>query len=174
MITADVYYDKKALTGLMRFSVIDKPWKWIGYGILFAISLALMILNIGKEQLPFTIVWFVFICTICCIVLYAYFANPRIKLKNFNDESIVLNHFAFDENSIKISSESKKKSGTSEIPYFAFVRVAESSTTFYLFVNKTSALIITKSEITNGSAEELKKLLLAKIPNKKINKLSAK
>lgn len=174
MITADVKYNKEALCGLMRFSVIDKPWKWVIYGALFVVALALMIINIGSKHLPLTIIFLLFVCTICGIVLFAYFLNPRLKLKNFTDESIVSNHFAFDEKVIKISSESKKKSGSSEIPYSAFVRVDESSKTFYLFVNKTSALIITKSEITNGSAEELKKLLLTKIPNKKINKLSAK
>ena len=174
MITADVKYDKEALGGLMRFSVVDKPWKWIIYGALFVASLILMILNIGSQHLPLTIILLLFVVTICSIVLFSYFINPKLKLKAFTDESIILNRFTFEEKVIKIVSESKKKSGSSEIPYSAFVRVDESSTTFYLFVNKTSALIVTKSAITNGDANELKTFLMAKIPNKKINKLSAK
>ena len=97
-----------------------------------------------------------------------------IKLKNFTEDNIVFNQFSFEENNIKLFSESKARKGSSELPYSALTRIDESKTTFYLFVNKSSALIITKASITQGSTDDLRKLLISKVPNKKINKLSAK
>ena len=174
MITANVEYDKKALIGLMRFSVVDKPWKWAIYGAFFLFALIFMLCSIGNNILPFSIIIFVFVCITISFTLFGYFINPIIKMKKFSEENIVLNHFSFEDSAIKIESKSKKRNGSSEIPYSAFTRIDESGTTFYLFVNKTSALIITKASITDGTTDELKSFLLSKIPNKKINKLSAK
>ena len=174
MIKADVTYDKKAMLSFMRFTAIDKPWKLAIYGALFVFAVVLTILNLKTDFLPFAIIVLFFVSLIEIFTIFAYFISPNMKLKNFTDENIIKNHFSFEEKSVKLKSESKARKSDGEIPYYAFVKVDESSLAFYLFVNKTSALIITKSEITEGTPEELKKFLIAKIPDKRINKLSVK
>ncbi len=174
MIKATVNYDKKTMLAFMRFVVIDKPWKFIGYVLSFILSLFLMLVNIGGDYFKTFAILFGFVCVAVGFAVFAYFINPLIKLKNFTDENVVENTFSFDEDRVRFSSKSKKRSTNSELPYNVFSRIDESKTTFYLFINKSSALIITKSGITDGDEKELRKFLNSKITNKKINKLSKK
>ncbi len=174
MIKADVTYDKRAMLAFMRFTAVDRFWKWFVYGAIFLFTLVLTICNIGNDFLPFAIILLVFVSIVEFLALFAYFINPQIKLKNFTDNNIVINHFSFEDKVIKLRSESKARKGESELPYSAFKKIDESSSAIYLFVNKSSALIVTKSEITEGSVDELKRFLISKVPNKKINKLSVK
>ena len=174
MIKADVTYDKKAMLAFMRFAAVDRLWKWFVHGAIFLFAIVLTICNVKNDFLPFAIILLVFVSIVEFLNIFAYFINPQIKLKNFTDEKTVINHFSFEDKVIKLKSESKARKGESELPYSAFKKVDESSSAIYLFVNKTSALIVTKSEITSGSVDELKKFLISKIPNKKINKLLVK
>lgn len=174
MIKADVTYDKKAMLAFMKFTVVDRLWKWFIYGALLILAIVLTICNAKTNFLPFAIIFLVFASIVDFLTIFSYFINPQLKLKNFSDEKTIVNHFSFEDKVIKLKSESKARKGESELPYYAFKKVDESSSAIYLFLNKTSSLIITKSEITEGSYEELKKFLISKIPNKTINKLSVK
>lgn len=174
MIKADVNYDKKTLVDFIRFAMVNRPWKWGIVGGLFLLSFVLMLISIGSKFLSYSVLLFVLVCMAVASLLIVYFLNPLIKLKDFTDEKIVINHFSFEEKVIKLSSESKVRKGSSELPYSAFTKIDESKNAFYLFVNKSSALIVTKSSITDGTVDDLRKFLISKISNRKINKLSVK
>jgi hypothetical protein len=174
MIKADVNYDKNALLAFMKFAVVDRFWKWFIHGALLAFAIAIVIVNLKKDFLPFAIIWLLIVIAIELVIVYSYFIKPKMKLQSFSDDNIIKNHFSFEENVIKLKSQTKARKSENEIPYSAFTRIDESKSTIYLFLNKNSALIVTKSEITEGTVEDLKKFLLRKIPNQKINKLSAK
>lgn len=174
MIKADVIYDKKAMLAFMKFAVVDKFWKWFIHGALLAFAIAIVIFNAKTAFLPFAIIWLIIVAGIEFVTVYSYFLKPKMKLKAFTEDNIIKNHFSFEEDAIKLKSQSKKRKSENAIPYSAFTRVDESASTIYLFLNKNSALIVTKSEITEGTVENLKRFLIRKIPNQKINKLSVK
>ena len=82
-----------------------------------------------------------------------------------------MNHFIFTNDSILATSKSKVRTGSSTYKYEWIMKACETKTAFYLFFNKEGGLIITKSEISEGSADQLRALLSSKISAKR-NKLN--
>ena len=174
MIKADVLYDKNALSGLMKFNAVDRPWKWAAYILVTLLVTIWLIMNIGRDFFAFYLIILILVAAIDFLVVYAYFIMPKVRLKNFSADKEVMNHFTFTDEAIKISSESKERKGSSEIKYEMIFKACESKDAFYLFVNKRGALIILKDSITEGTVDDLKSLLNAKINDKKRNKLIKK
>lgn len=174
MISADVLYDKKALTSLMKYSSIDKPWKWVVYALVTLLAVSWFVISVSTSGFS---VYYLIILLIAVVidflVIYSYFIMPKVKLKSFTEENEVTNHFTFCDDSIRIRSVSKKRTGTSDIKYTMIYKACESKDTFYLFLNKRGALIIKKDCITNGTVEGLRALLTEKISYKR-NKLNKK
>ena len=170
MVKADVVYDKNQFAKFMKFTTVDKPWKWIIYIVATILVTVSLITNIGDSYLSLYIIIAVLIAIIDFFILFSYFILPIVKLKNFTEEQNISNHFEFDEKEIRFSSESKLRKGSAKILYQQIFQIKESKTTIYIYVNRKSALIVDKSCITEGSVKTLKALLKEKVPDRR-NKL---
>ena len=165
MIKADVVYDKNQFAKFIKFSIVDRPLKWIVYLIGTILVTVALILNIGNNYMPMYLVAAILIGLADLIVLFSYFLYPIIKLKNFSEEQVISNHFEFGENEIRFSSESKMANGTAKLSYQQIHSVKESKTCIYIYVARRKAMIIDKSSITEGSVSDLKTLLRQKVPD---------
>ena len=171
MIKADVTYNKAALIGLMRYNILSSPIKLLLYLFITAISLALMISNTQNPSFTVFLIVFILCMIVTSSVLLMYFLKPLIKLKSFTDDNTVMNYFIFTKDSILATSKSKIRTGSSTYKYEWILKACETKNAFYLFFNKEGGLIITKSEITEGTADQLRDLLSSKISEKR-NKLN--
>ncbi len=170
MFKANVTYDKAALIGLMKYSILGSPSKLIAYIFITAFTGVLFLASIGSDVFVAFLIMFIIVVAVDAMVVLGYFVKPKIKLKNFTDDNIVINNFIFTNESILVSSKSKTRTGSSTIKYEWIIKACESKNAFYLFVNKQGGLIITKSEITEGNADQLRAFLCSKIPAQR-NKL---
>ncbi|MBQ8163116.1 MAG: YcxB family protein [Clostridia bacterium] len=173
-IEAEVIYNKQAFGDLMKFNAIPSLAKAIFYVVSFVFALGLMITSIGQQFFPISLVLFILVCTVSLLALYSYFIRPQLALRKFNDDMIVTNHFVFEDDGVKMSSKTKSRQGSSKLAYSSFVKICETKKYFYLFVNKTGVLIVTKSEILNSDEKALRSFLNSKFPDRTKNKLKKK
>ena len=171
MIKADVTYNKAALTGLMRYNILSSPVKLLLYIFITAILFAFMISNTQNSSFAVFLIIFILCAAVTLTVALLYFIKPLIKLRDFSDDNTVMNYFIFTNDSILATSKSKIRTGSSTYKYEWIMKACETKTAFYLFFNKEGGLIITKSEITEGSEDQLRALLSSKISVKR-NKLN--
>lgn len=171
MIKADVTYNKTALIGLMRYNIMASPIKLLIYILVTALSFAFMISNTNNKSFVVFLIIFIVCIAFTLTVLLLYYLKPYIKLKDFTAEREVMNHFIFTNENILATSKSKTRTGSSTYKYEWIMKACETKNAFYLFFNKEGGLIITKSEIIEGSEDQLRTLLSSKIHPKR-NKLN--
>ncbi|MBQ8393064.1 MAG: YcxB family protein [Clostridia bacterium] len=170
MIKAKVTYDRAAYTALMKFRAVKSKADAITVGVATLVLLVAFIVSIGtNNQLVFSLT-LILILAIDTVIAYSYFLKPIIRLRKFNDANPIVNTFVFTEDKIQVTSNTKSKNNCSSYEYKMIFKACENKKAFYLFLNKNSALIITKSEITEGNEAYLRAFLTKKIPVKR-NKL---
>ncbi len=170
MIKAKVTYDRAAYTELMKFRAVKSKTDAIILGIATLGFLVAFIASIGTENYLVFSLALILMLAIDAVVAYGYFLKPIIRLRKFNDANPIVNSFVFTDDKIQVVSNTKSKNNSSEYQYTMIFKACENKKAFYLFLNKNSALIITKSEITEGSEDYLRAFLSKRIPSKR-NKL---
>jgi len=81
-----------------------------------------------------------------------------------------INNYLFSEDGLTADSNNPTQSGEGKYLYGAFVRVIETKDTFYLYISKAHIIIVEKSGITQGSAQELRALLEKHVTCKILNR----
>lgn len=107
------------------------------------------------------------------LFLLIEFNTPIIPILQANiilkSDSMIIgmeNTFVFYDQYIEVVNSRS----TSKIPYEEIYCYKENKDFFYIYLNKMSALLVEKEGITEGSLEELSKLLQQKINDKKNKK----
>lgn len=170
-IYAEVPYDKEALANLMKFNAVGSPVKWIINATLLVAAIILIFVTNGSAAFPFAIMLLVLASLLTFLTIFSYFVKPSVALKDMTPDKTVINRFEFQDDGIDMSSERAGQKGSSRLSYSNFCKLYETKIAFYLFVNSTGAIIVTKDCIQKGTSDDLRKLLNEKITNPKINKL---
>jgi len=149
--------------------------KYYRYGkAAFPIMTALMILlMIGS----FTCTWLAgetFIQTVTsvmsvvCILFYAMaLTRPKAYVKRSPILFETGIEFAFHDDSFLTVQTGDIAKGTAITRYVALNKVYETKTMFYIYITPMQALLIAKCDITKGTPEELRNILITKLPAKK-------
>ncbi|MFC4652146.1 YcxB family protein [Lactococcus nasutitermitis] len=69
----------------------------------------------------------------------------------------------FTDEQVTIESTGDLQNGTSEMKYESFTSVRETADSFYLYISNSAAFLLTKSDFTQGTPDELRQLLQEKI-----------
>ena len=133
-----------------------------------------MISSISQPFFSITLILLILSTVVLILALYSYFLKPEIALRKFNADTIVTNHFIFQDDGVNMASRSKLREGASKLGYSSFIKVCETKKAFYMFVNKTGVLIVTKSGIQNADENDLRRFLNSKFQDKTKNKLKKK
>ena len=72
----------------------------------------------------------------------------------------IVNTYVFGEDRFQIETKIGKKAETKEVLYGELVRIVERKDAFYLYVSAQLAFLIQKKNIVEGTAEDLRRLLL--------------
>jgi hypothetical protein len=98
---------------------------------------------------------------------YLYFFSPKAHYKSNRGLANLRNDFEFGESGITVRSVNANTDGTSTWNYDVLYKAYETKDSFYLYVNRLQAFIVSKDGFTEGSATELSVLLSGKLPPKK-------
>ena len=97
---------------------------------------------------------------------YLYFILPKIRYKALVKMKGTENEYTFCEDVIKIVTTNNDYNGTAEINYSLLVKVCETSKYFFLFQTKNQVLVVDKSTIENGTADDVKNKLISYVRDK--------
>jgi hypothetical protein len=79
------------------------------------------------------------------------------------------NHFEFTDSQVIATSDSPSASGQSITDYTFYHSIYETKDAFYLFVSPRQALALRKSDIIEGSVDELRQLIKQNVPQNKFH-----
>lgn len=156
---------KKGLHTFQLLEILKKSW------IIAICSIALIIFSFGIDNghiflksIPFLIIG----CSVYplyIIILEIIFAKQN---KNFKPTRI---DYVFTDQKIMVSGENSTEKENTELFYTNLVSVKQTKNIIYLYINKSSALVVDKKGFTLGSAEKLLSLIDLRFKELKEKKL---
>jgi|GEM_PF-2562629 len=174
IIKARTVYTESVIKKFTKFSMFRAPAQIIKYVVLelLMIHLTVYLLFIpfsaaGEAKifmLPIVMAVSLFLLAIVPITLLMY-PSKMVKLskKLFNSVAV----YEFSENEVFIDSTLPTAVGRTKAGYNYFEITYETKDAFYLFISKQRAYLLNKSDIFEGSAEDLRELLIKNMPPKK-------
>lgn len=151
---------KENYMNLVEFHQKKNNWKYWSYtgiiSILFVIAIAFQIANSDYLRILIISIFFV------GFLLYR-FINPYYKtVKEIQSDKVqksLINYYFFYEKFFKIKNEL----GSSKIKYHKLYKVYENEDYFYLYLDKSNALIVKKSGFMIGNADSFEKFIKSKV-----------
>ncbi|MDE5569376.1 MAG: hypothetical protein K2I82_01820 [Ruminococcus sp.] len=169
MIKADVKYTAEHFK---EVQVIVIPFKqrilWL---VLTALSTAFAVYAVltGEKFFNiFTVLAMILMFGILVYIISNYvILNPQKMFERYN-ESQPDGHiiFEFDENSLKMTNQSSTANGVGEYRYDIFETAWEKQNFFIIQIKAVGQVVIKKSEITDGTPDELRQFLKDKLGDK--------
>lgn len=129
------------------------------YPILFLFA-AVMLLCVGiavKNAALYAGAAILFVAAIALPLITLAMQNAKIDKKVTQNPDYLKTEqfFQFEEESFRLKIEAGKHTEELEIPYSQVPRIHETKQYFYIYIGKSQVLILNKSNITEGSADEL-------------------
>ncbi len=113
--------------------------------LLLAATIGLILIGVPASEC----IWLLILLALAAFMwLYIYFGLPIIMYKSQQQLRNMKTEFTFKDNEILISGTNGLISDEGVISYLAVTKVIETSSYFFIFINKISAYIIDKSAIT--------------------------
>lgn len=154
-----------------RFSLSNGKDYRLVFIILIAFNIFLLYhffqgIIISEFDLLFSFLLFLFI-VFDLLILNLVFIMPKRNYKLNGHLYGIPNEFTFFSDEFSVSSNSENYSGTSIIKYESVVKICERENFFYIFIGNNIAYVIKKSDIVNGTQDDLKNIFSNKISEEK-------
>lgn len=151
---------KKMLVAFQNREVFMKSWVIALCAIaLIIVSFRIVDGRIVLNSIPFLVIG--------CVAYPVYIGIVKLLFYKQNKTFIpVTIEYTFTETVIKLDGVSELGRETTEIPYSSLSRVRITKKYTFLYLNKTSALVLDNSCFSVGSIEKLRALLSYKFPEK--------
>lgn len=160
-IKARTEYTEAIVLKLVRSNLFKNPIMVAVYIILeyFMVSVSINAIRqaISEE-------WPVFLAAIFAVIFpliipCAILATPKFAAKKGNALGAVI-AYEFSDQEIIIDAVTKTETTHIQIEYSLFKRVCETKDAFYLYIQRQQAYVVGKTDITEGSALDLRNLLM--------------
>ena len=167
IIKAKTHYTEKLLKDFAKFNFFIKPKVLMAFLIIVEIGIAAVYTFLGIKNFN----WITTLTGVFCflisplVMLFSYYSAVK-SLRNVLSGTIM--EFEFDKTELRIKASNTGVNGESSISYKNLYKVYEKGEYFYIYSSKYSAIILRKSDITEGSAEKLKNLLKEFVPFKEM------
>lgn len=118
-----------------------------------------MILQFQAQNITLT---FVFFISLLLFIGYRVFHPIELVTKEIQSEKVqtsAINIFTFYPNVITVTT----KQGAFDLPYQQLHRVFETSTNFYLYLNKNHSFLLSKQGFTYGNASDFSSFIKKKV-----------
>lgn len=167
MIKAEMSYSEEHFTAISGKGSKISPIEAIGAVFFAVMSTFIIILSIIKHEKPDVI----YVITACClwiaiifVALLKIFLSPKRQFerycKNFPNSKVAI---AFEDEQFSFSCSSDVTQGSSLYKYSVINKVDERDGFFVINISGVGITAFKYSEITEGTAEELRNLLKAKL-----------
>ena len=163
------YNSIKALTHLGLFQKANPKKRMILWAVLYGALFALIVL----EMIVFEPVPLLFVLAGCLLLFYLfmsylYFLAPKKRYNAMAKMKDAVNEYVFQDNVMQVATKSESYNGEAEIQYAVIVKVMETSAYFFLFQTNSQVLLVEKSSVTGGTAEDIRNKFMPLIGDKYI------
>lgn len=168
-IKAKTEYTKDTLLKFTRFSAVRSPFQ-VAFFIfleLFMLAMVLMLIVTAESSIELLLSVVLLAPLFLTVVPLAIWLTPKFTAKMSKNLLGCTNTYVFFNEELEIHSDLPVCRGESRVSYQHLDSVYETNDAFYLFISKLQALIVNKSDITEGTVGELQELLRKNIPLKK-------
>ena len=159
MVRAVCKNDKKVCGSFVAYTVLILSRRWITPAIFVVLTVATGVLGIF---FPAALTLFLLLLAATALLSVAIVLKLRNTVKKLTAGQFAenVNKYVFGEDRFQIETKIGKKAETKEVLYSELVRVVERKDAFYLYVSAQLAFLIQKKNIVEGTAEDLRRLLL--------------
>lgn len=159
MVRAVCKNDKKVCGSFVAYTVLILNRRWITPAIFVVLTVATGVLGIF---FPAALTLFLLLLAATALLSVAIVLKLRNTVKKLTAGQFaeIVNTYVFGEDRFQIETKIGKKAETKEVLYGELVRVVERKDAFYLYVSAQLAFLIQKKNIVEGTAEDLRRLLL--------------
>jgi hypothetical protein len=115
---------------------------------------------------PMNLIGTILLATFSLLLYAIVFFVPRLLFRAISQKPGQPDHFTFTDEGIEASAGPESPAGPAVVnatPYALLYRAFETRAFFYIYVSLNQVYIIGKSDITQGSAEDLRELLQARL-----------
>ncbi|MHB1484271.1 MAG: YcxB family protein [Saccharofermentanales bacterium] len=171
-VKAITAYDFPCIKEFVRFTLFkgkgqNITGKKIGLVVLMSVVFCLSLINMIINSFEAGIIVFFITLMIICIFGYLYFIYPKKVYKSAKKLASMKNEYLFQEDEFTMTSDNPEFSGKSTMKYTFLNMVYETEDYFYLFIDKAQAYIVRKSDITNGTSEQIRETIIYNMPPEK-------
>ncbi len=170
MVTARYKNNAEDYADFMRFTAYRVNHKLAKAWVFFAAAVALGAVAILTANAVFIVcaaIFAAFGILLLTLGVAAVKKSVARTLKEYKDMHTVENFYRFEESEFAVETKVKGKIKESAVQYGALMHAAETKEFFYLYVRSSLAFLVKKSGIEEGSAQELRELLLSALGKKK-------
>lgn len=163
-IVVKTTYDLDAFKAMNRIVAFrgKSPAKrlvWMAVASVFVAAVMVFMTIHARELLPLLIA--------CCIIdllcvgvtVYMAVGLPRVQLKAHERFGLPDITYTFGEAALSYQTSSENYTDSGEIKYAAFAKAVETDEYFFLYQTANQIMIVDKSGIQNGSAEDIRERL---------------
>ena len=159
----------KALTHLSTYKKSNpKKTMQLRAGLCSVLLFAIIVAHVLIGLHPLAIILIPTVLLVLFLDLFMYFVLPKIQYKSLVKMRDAENDYLFCDNVLKIITRSEEYNGEAEIEYSLFVKIYETSRYFFLYQTGNQVLLIDKSTISGGSADDIRSKLSSFVPDKYI------
>ena len=168
-IKAKTKYTPELMLKFSKFNTVKSPFYVAFYIIMEFVMLAVGLLFIITSKNTLELIISVAIITPIVLLLIPLILKfiPALSVKMSRNLLDCINTYEFTDEEIVVHSTLPVYGGNSKFNYNFLESVYETRDAFYLFISKQQAFIINKTDIVEGNAKELQKLLKKNIHSKK-------
>ncbi len=121
---------------------------------------------INDDDTTISLVFMILIILMVVIMIFSSCILPKIMYKSMKNISDIKNEFIFKDDEFSTVSSSLQFNGNSTTKYEMLYKVYETPKYFYIYINKAQAYIVNKSEIIDGTAEQIRDSFLKHLTHK--------
>ena len=104
---------------------------------------------------------------IACLFPFLFLIMPRIAARYSKNFSGIINNFVFNDEGLTVFSKSPTVNSQSQMNYDFFYKVYETKDCLYFYLTKNQVYPLFKKDIEDNRINDLRNLLLSKLPRKK-------
>ena len=157
----------KALAYISVFKKRDPKKQMVIRAVVFSAALILAVLCfVLLQNFVLFAAWLAIDVFYIFLYCFLYFVFPKKSYESLANLKEAENEYVFCDDALKVSTVGTEYHGDAKIEYSLLVKAFESSKYFFLYQTKNQILIVDKSTIEGGTAEELRNKLSAVLRDK--------
>ena len=137
------------------------------FGVVTGLTIAFSVWALLERTDLFSMILFPVLAVVCLLLYAAWFTLPRRYVRRYPALFKADLEIVFNEDDFSTKQTGELVSGGATLKYESIQKVYETRDVFYIYTAPGAAILLGKDAFVQGTSEDLRKLLAAKLPRGK-------